>query len=300
MAGKRLFITLILLVMGVTILGGCQRAKELKQTKTKAEEIKVLRVSAIPDEDPDELNRIYQPIVKYLKKQLGIEVKFVPVVDYAATVEGLVAKKLDLVWYGGLTHVQARKKTNGKAYAIVMRQEDAKFHSKFITRTDSGINTLSDLKGKTFAFGSVSSTSGHLMPRYFLLKHGLDPDKDFKKYSYSGAHDATAAWVQAGKVDAGALNEAVWQKLVETGKIDPKKVKVFWTTPAYVDYNWTVRGDLPKDLVEKIKQAFLQLDYDDPEDRKILDLHSTKGYIPASEDKWQEIEEAAKAAGLLE
>jgi phosphonate transport system substrate-binding protein len=300
MSSKRLFVIFILFLLSLILLSGCQRAAEQKKQVKVKERIKVLRVSAIPDEDPDELNRIYQPIVRYLQKQLGIEVKFVPVVDYAATVEGLVAKKLDLVWYGGLTHVQARKRTQGKAYAIVMRQEDAKFHSKFISRTDSGINTLSDLKGKTFAFGSVSSTSGHLMPRYFLLKHGLDPDKDFKKYSYSGAHDATAAWVQAGKVDAGALNEAVWRKLVETGKIDTKKVKVFWTTPAYVDYNWTVRGDLPKNLVEKIKQAFLRLDYNDPEDRKILDLHSTKGYIPASEDKWQEIEEAAKAAGLLE
>jgi phosphonate transport system substrate-binding protein len=259
-----------------------------------------LRVSAIPDENPQELLRIYSPFTEYLSKELGMPVKFVPVIDYAATVEGLAAKKLDLVWYGGFTSVQAVRRTEGKATRVVMREEDAVFKSVFITRPDTGITKLGDLKGKTFSFGSVSSTSGHLMPRYFLLKNGINPDRDFaQKPAFSGAHDATALWVEGGKVDAGALNFLVWEKLVKHGKVDTKKVKVFWTTPPYVDYVWTVRSELDPVLRERIAIAFLKLKYDDPAHRKLLDLHRTKGYIPAKDEDWMGIEDAAKAAGLL-
>ncbi|MGB4781365.1 phosphate/phosphite/phosphonate ABC transporter substrate-binding protein, partial [Candidatus Methylomirabilis sp.] len=178
---------------------------------------KELRVSAIPDENPTELMRIYTPFAEYLSRELGIPVRYYPVVDYAATVEALAAKKLDMVWYGGFTFVQARKRT-GNTIPLVSREEDLRFHSKFITRPETGIKTLADLKGKTFSFGSVSSTSGHLMPRYFLLQNGINPERDFATFSFSGAHDATTLWVESGKVDAGALNEAVWDKLVQTKK----------------------------------------------------------------------------------
>src|SRR5262249_9695333 len=139
----------------------------------------VLKVSAIPDENPSELLRIYAPFAEYLGKVLGMKVQFVPVVAYAATVEGLAARKLDLVWYGGFTSVQAVRRTEGKATRLAMRREDAEFKSVFISRRDGPIKTLGDLKGKTFAFGSVSSTSGHLMPRFFLLKNGINPAPPF-------------------------------------------------------------------------------------------------------------------------
>lgn len=259
----------------------------------------VLRVSAIPDENPTELQRIYTPFADYLSRELGMKVRFIPVVDYAATVEGLAAKKLDLVWYGGFTSVQAVRRTNGNARRLVMRKEDAEFKSVFITRSDSGIKSLADLKGKTFTFGSVSSTSGHLMPRYFLLQHGIVPERDFARFSFSGAHDATALWVESGKVDAGALNFLVWEKLVKEKRVDTAKVVIFWTTPPYVDYVWTVRGNLDRGLQERIASAFLKLDYKNPRDRQLLDLHRTKGYIRALDEEWKGIEEAAIAAGLL-
>ena len=259
---------------------------------------KELRISAIPDENPQEMLRIYTPFADYLTKEIGIPVKFFPVVDYAATVEGLAANKLDMVWYGGLTSVQAIRMAKG-ATRTVMRKEDAEFKSHFITRKDTGIRSLNDLKGKTFSFGSVGSTSGHLMPRYFLLQAGINPEKDFSRFSFSGAHDATAAWVEAARVDAGALNFLVWDKLVETKKVDTNKVVVFWTTPPYVDYVWTVRGGLDKGLVEKISKAFLKLDYKNPEYKKLLGLHRTKGYIPAKDSDWKGTEDAAIAAGLV-
>jgi phosphonate transport system substrate-binding protein len=267
-------------------------------SSVSAQTIKELRVSAIPDENPQEMLRIYTPFAEYLTKEVGIPVKFTPVVDYAATVEGLAANRLELVWYGGLTSVQAARQAKG-ARRIIMRKEDAEFKSHFVTRTDTGIKSLADLKGKTFSFGSVSSTSGHLMPRYFLLKNGINPEKDFSKFSFSGAHDATVAWVESSRVDAGALNFLVWDKLVETKKVDTTKVSVFWTTPAYVDYVWTVRAGVDEATVAKITKAFLKLDYNKPDDKKLLDLHRTKGYIPAKDEQWKSIEEAAVAAGLL-
>lgn len=260
--------------------------------------LKELRVSAIPDENPQELLRIFTPFTNYLSKELGLPVKFFPVVDYAATVEVLAAGRLDLVWYGGFTSVQAARRARG-ARRLVMRREDAKFTSKFITRKGTGIRSLKDLKGKTFSFGSVSSTSGHLMPRYFLLQAGIIPEKHFSKFAFSGAHDATVAWIEAGRVDAGALNFLVWDKLVKNKKVDTSKVSVFWTTPPYVDYVWMVRGGLEKGLVERISKAFLKLDYKNPEHKRLLDLNRTRGYIPAKDSDWDGIEEAAIAAGLL-
>lgn len=273
-------------------------ALSMSWATAQAQPLKEIRISAIPDENPQEMLRIYSPFAEYLTKEIGIPVKFTPVVDYAATVEGLAANRLEMVWYGGLTSVQAAKQAKG-ARRVIMRKEDAEFKSHFITRKETGIKALGDLKGKTFAFGSVSSTSGHLMPRYFLLKGGVNPEKDFSKFSFSGAHDATAAWVESGQVDAGALNFLVWDKLVETKKVDTSKVNIFWTTPAYVDYVWTVRAGVDKATVEKITKAFLKLDYNKPDDKKLLDLHRTKGYIAAKDEDWKGIEEAAVAAGLF-
>jgi phosphonate transport system substrate-binding protein len=259
----------------------------------------VLRISAIPDENPTELMRIYTPFADYLALELGMKVQFTPVVDYAATVESLAAGKLDLVWYGGFTSVQAVRRTGGTARRLVLRQEDAEFKSVFVARPGSGIRGLPDLKGKTFAFGSVSSTSGHLMPRAFLLQAGVEPERDMRQVAYSGAHDATALWVESGKVDAGALNFLVWDKLVQQQKVDRTRVNVFYTTPTYVDYVWTARGDLDKGLHDRIMAAFLKLDYNNPEHRRLLDLHRTRKYVRANDADWKGIEEAAIAAGLI-
>ena len=257
----------------------------------------VLKVSAIPDEAPTELLRKFKPLGAYLEQELGMKVEFVPVADYAAVVEALAADRIDMAWLGGFTFVQARLKT-GNAVPLVQREQDAEFTSKFIT-SDPAVKSLQDLKGKTFAFGSVSSTSGSLMPRYLMLQDGIKPEDFFSRVAYSGAHDATAAWVQAGKADAGVLNASVWQKLVDAGKVDTDKVKVFATTPTYYDYNWTVRGNLDADLQAKIKAAFLALDPAKPEQKAILDLQAASRFIETKPENYEGIEEAARAAGLL-
>lgn len=260
-----------------------------------------LRVSAIPDEAPTELLRKFKPLGAYLEQQLEMKVEFVPVSDYAAVVEAIAADRIDLAWLGGFTFVQARLKTAGSehpAIPLVQRAEDEKFTSKIIS-ADPAVNSLQDLKGKTFAFGSVSSTSGSLMPRFFMLQDGINPETFFNRIAYSGAHDATAAWIQAGKADGGVLNASVWDKLVAAGKIDSGKVKVIATTPPYFDYNWTVRGTLDPVLRDKIQAAFLALDPANPEHQAILDLQAASRFIPTRAENYQGIEQAAEAAGLL-
>jgi phosphonate transport system substrate-binding protein len=258
----------------------------------------VLRVSAIPDEAPTELQRKFKPLGAYLEQKTGMKVEFIPVTDYAASVEGLVSNKLDMVWFGGFTFVQAKMRSNGKVIPLVQREEDERFKSVFIT-SDKSITRLDDLKGKTFTFGSESSTSGHLMPRFYLLAAKINPDTDMKRVAFSGAHDATAAAVAGGKVDAGALNASVWEKLVGERKVDPTTVNVFYTTPGYFDYNWTVRSDMDPALRKKITDAFLSLDKADPKGKEILELQRATRFIPTKAENYEAIEKAARQAGLL-
>ena len=256
------------------------------------------KITAIPDESPTELARKAAPLVKYLEQKIGMKVEFTPVSDYAAAVETLANKQVDMAWFGGFTLVQANVRSGGKAVPLVQREEDTRFKSVFIT-SQADIQTLADLKGKTLSFGSPSSTSGHLMPRNFLLEAKINPDTDIKRLAFSGAHDATIAAVAAGKVDAGALNISVWEKFVADKKVDTSKVRVFYTTPAYFDYNWTVHADMPQALQEKLTRAFLELSSNTPEGKAVLELQRATRFVPTQAANYKGIEAAARSAGLL-
>ena len=258
----------------------------------------VFRVTAIPDESPTELSRKAAPLMKYLEAKLGVKVEFTPVNDYAASVEALINKKVDLAWFGGFTFVQANARSGGKVIPLVQREEDEHFKSVFIT-ADPAIKTLADLKGKDVSFGSQSSTSGHLMPRSYLLAAGVDPDKDFRRVAFSGAHDATIAAVASGKVQAGALNISVWDKFVAEKKVDTTKVRAFYTTPEYFDYNWTIHADMPAALREKLKAALLDLNRNTPEGKEILELQRATRFVPTKPENYKGIETAARNANLL-
>ncbi|MEO5686337.1 MAG: putative selenate ABC transporter substrate-binding protein [Burkholderiaceae bacterium] len=259
----------------------------------------VLRVSAIPDEAPTELQRKFKPLGDYLKAKTGMDVQFTPVTDYAAVVEGLATKKIDLAWLGGFTFVQAKLRSEGQVVPIVQRAEDEKFTSRFIVPLDSPIKTIADLKGHTFAFGAPSSTSGSLMPRYFLQQQGLVPERDFKTVAFSGAHDATVAFVASGRAEAGVLNASVMDKLVEAKNPNAEKVRVLATTPPFFDYNWTVRPGLDPALTKKLTDAFLALDPTKPADKEILDLQRASKFIPTKASNYDGIEAAGKSAGLI-
>ena len=259
----------------------------------------VLKVTTIPEEAATEQIRKFGPLTKYLERTLAMKVEFLPVSDYPAAVEALVNKQVDLVWFGGFTHVQAQLRSGGKIVPIAQREEDTQFRSVFITQTDSGIKTLADLKGKQLSFGSPSSTSGHLMPRSFILQAGLDPEKDFKRVAYSGAHDATIASVVGGRVDAAALDITVWRKFVEDKKVDTAKVNVFFTTPPYFNYNWSVHADMPAALRERIAKALLDLSPATPEGKEILTLNRATKYIPTKAENYRSLEAAGRSAGLI-
>jgi phosphonate transport system substrate-binding protein len=259
----------------------------------------VFRVTTIPEEAATEQVRKFTPLAAYLEKRLGMKVEFTPVSDYPAAVEALVNKKVELVWFGGFTHVQAQLRSGGKIVPIAQREEDTKFQSVFIAKTDSGIKALADLKGKQISFGSQSSTSGHLMPRHFLLQAQINPEKDFRRIAYSGAHDATIASVVSGKVDAAALDITVWRKFVGENRVDTKAVNVFYTTPTFFNYNWSVHADLPADLRERVKKALLDLDPATPEGKEILQLNRATRYIPTTPENYKGLESAGRSAGLI-
>lgn len=259
----------------------------------------VLRITTIPEEAASEQIRKFTPLAKYLEKSLGMKVEFRPVSDYPAAVEALVNKQIDLAWLGGLTFVQADIRSGGKVIPILQREEDTKFRSVFIAQTGSGIKKLTDLKGKTLTFGSPSSTSGHLMPRSYMLEAGLNPEKDLSRVAYSGAHDASIAAVVSGRVDAAAVDMTVWKKFVDTNKVDTSKVNVFYETPTFFNYNWTIHADMAPALRGKIEKAFMDLSPNNPEGKEILDLARATRFIPTKAENYKGMERAARSADLI-
>jgi phosphonate transport system substrate-binding protein len=300
--------TLPILALLALALTACKSSEDKKAAEPGAESAtpseapkKKIRVTGIPDENPTELQRKYAPMVTYLEKTLNAEVEYVPVTDYGAAVQALSAGKMDFAWLGGFTHVQARIMDG--ALPLCMRDIDREFKSVFVAHADSGIKSPADLKGKTFAFGSKSSTSGHLMPRHFLTtEFQIDPAADFDgKPVYSGAHDATAKMVESGKVSAGALNAQVWERLVKEEKVDTKKVSMIWTTPGYVDYVWTARKDVAPELQAAFAKAFLDLDAGNPEHKAVLDLQGAEAkFVPASPEDFDAIEAVGRSTGLIQ
>ena len=258
-----------------------------------------LKISTIPDESINELHKKFLPLVEYLEKETNLKIEFTPVTDYAAVVEALVSKKIDMAWLGGFTYVQADMRSNGNIIPIIQRERDTKFKSVFITNKDSKIKNLKDLKNKTFSFGSPSSTSGHLMPRYFLMQEKIIAENFFSKIAYSGAHDATIFSVLGKKVDAGALNISVWENFNKKDLKIKNKLSVFFTTPEYFDYNWSIRKDISESTRKKIINAFLKLDKNKPSHKEILELQRAEKYITTNKLNYQRIKDAAIKINLL-
>lgn len=265
----------------------------------------VLKVGGIPDQDASRLARRYSGFAEYLSKQLGVKVQYVPSVDYAAVVIAFTQGDLQLAFFGGLTGVQARLQNPG-ARAIAQREHDASFHSKFIVRASLPVHSIDDLKARsrdlTLTFGSESSTSGHLMPRHFLVQAGIDPDRDFQTVpNFSGSHDLTWQLVQSGAFDVGALNEDVWERAVRDGRVDEGKVRVFYTTPDYFDYHWTARPDLDREYGDgftgRLQAALLGLNPADNKD--ILELFSTQRFIETNNENYRDIEKVARRLGIV-
>lgn len=303
---RKLFWSSLLVVL--LPLAACSPKPSANSSTSGASEAKPLVVGAIPDQDPQKLQRQYDKLAAYLEKELGVPVKYKPVTDYAAAVTAFKVGDLELVWFGGLTGVQARLQVPG-ATAIAQRDVDAQFHSLFIANKKSGIlpfkniSGVKQLKGRTFTFGSESSTSGRLMPQYFLQQAGLKLT-DFKgEPGFSGDHDKTIKLVEAGTYDAGAVNESVWQKRVTSKEVDLNKVEVLWQTPAYYDYHWVINPEVKKrygeDFVQKVQNAFINLDPNVPEQKEVLDLLQANKFIPTQNSNYAQIEAIGRDIGKI-
>ncbi|MYM63334.1 putative selenate ABC transporter substrate-binding protein [Pseudomaricurvus sp. HS19] len=259
--------------------------------------------TAIPDQDETQLQERFGKVADYLSKELGVEVRYIPVKSYAAAITAFRNNQVQLAWFGGLSGVQARRLVPGSV-ALAQGYEDQFFKSFFIAHKSAGLQpgeTLPEaLKGKTFTFGSKGSTSGRLMPEFYLREQfGMAPEKLFSRVGFSGDHSRTIAQVQAGAYQVGAVNYAVWESELAAGKIDTDKVQVIWTTPTYPDYQWSIRGDVDKrfgaGFQDKVRAALL--DMKDPE---LLASFPRQSFVPASNDDYDPIEETAKAIDLLD
>ena len=287
-----------------------QEQESQEQPADTATPTQTLTVGAIPDQDPEKLQRLYGTLSEYLSQELGVSVTYQPVTDYAAAVTAFKVGDLDLVWFGGLTGVQARLQVAG-AEAIAQRDIDAEFHTIFITNPASGLTPITDaaeltqLKGKTITFGSESSTSGRLMPQYFLAESGVNLS-DFKSEpGFSGSHDATIKLVEAGTYDVGALNEQIWLDRLAAGEVDESKVQAIWQTPAYYDYHWVVNSSevdekFGEGFTQKIQAALLALDKSDPEQAKVLELFGADKFIETENENYAQIEAVGREIGKIQ
>ena len=242
------------------------------------------KFTAIPDQDTARLQDRFGKIADFLSERLGVEVKYIPVKDYAGSVQSFKNNEVQLAWFGGLSGVKARRAIHGSE-AIAQGTEDLEFISYFIAKTSTGLSFAEEfptgIKGKTFTFGSKGSTSGRLMPEYFVRQHFNQTPRDvFARVGFSGDHSKTLALVQSGSYEVGAMNFKVWKKEVDAGRVDPAKVQVIWRTPTYPDYNWTIRGDVEttygKGYIRKVQQALVDI-----QDRAILDAFPRSSFIPA-------------------
>ena len=298
-------------VIATGLISGLAIAASLTSCSAPEKDAKqaVLQIGAIPDQNPEKLNRLYGALSEELSEKLEVPVRYAPVSNYAAAVSAFRTGSLDLVWFGGLTGVQARLQTPG-ARVLAQRDIDAEFTSVFIANGASGLrpftsaDQLVELKGRRLAFGSESSTSGRLMPQYFMGENGVKPD-DLAGGGpgFSGSHDATIAVVQSGAYEVGALNEQVWRSNVKDGRVDPDKVKVIWRTPPYVDYHWVVRPDLDArfgdGFTDNLQSTLLELSAETENGAAILELFGAERFIPAVDGDYVMIETVGRQLGKI-
>ena len=269
----------------------------------------VLRIGAIPDQNPEKLNRLYGLVADELSQQLGVKVAYVPVTDYTAAVSAFRTGSLDLVWFGGLTGVQASLQKPG-AQMLAQRDIDAQFYTVFIANARSGLKPIQTqkglvaLKGKRFTFGSESSTSGRLMPQYFLAQAGVKlADFAGGAPGFSGSHDATIALVQSGTYDAGAVNEQVWKSSLRSGKANRSKVVQIWRTPSYPDYLWLGQPNLDqrfgKGFSAKLRQSIISWRPTDPEQKQILSLFGAQQFTTVKPGEYKQIEQVGRQIGKI-
>ena len=297
---NRLKLNIVIAVFAALVVG-CGQSGQDSANKSGSENLPTFTFTAIPDQDEQRLRERFDKVAAYLEKNLGVPVKYVPVKSYAAAVTAFANNQVQLAWFGGLSGVQARAKVEGSE-AIAQGAEDKEFRTYFIANTSTGLQASDsfprNIAGKTFTFGSKGSTSGRLMPEYYIRQEfGEAPDSVFERVGFSGDHSRTIQLVQSGAYQVGALNYQVWE--TEKDNIDPEKVKVIWKTPTYPDYQWTIRGDANatwgEGFKDKVTQALLNIKA--PE---LLEAFPRSAFIPASNADYEPIRNTGEEIGILD
>ncbi|MBU2699504.1 phosphonate transport system substrate-binding protein [Sporomusaceae bacterium BoRhaA] len=290
------FLLVLSLLLAVLLVGGC--STNTQNVAQPTQELKVLRVGAIPSEDSEKVREAYKPLVSYLEKKLGLKVELFVATDYAGVVEAMRSGKLDIAYFGPFSYVLAADKANAEAFAVENKKgSGTSYRSIIVADPKTGINSIEDLKGHTFAFVDPASTSGNLIPRSFLKSKGINPEQDFKSVIYAGGHDADELAVKNHKVDAAADADVNYSKMKGAGIISDTDVKVIFTSDPIPNSPWAWRKDLPDDLKEKIKAAFLNMAQDDPTDFAAQGK-GLESYVEAKDATYNVIRDTAKILNL--
>ena len=288
---------LLACTLALVLLAGCGESDT-----TGGDEAATFTFTAIPDQNEQRLRERFGQVADYLSEELGVPVEYVPVKSYAAAVTAFANDQVQLAWFGGLSGVQARQRVEGSR-AIAQGEEDQAFRTYFIANASTGLEQSDDfpddIAGKTFTFGSKGSTSGRLMPEYYVREHfDKSPDEVFERVGYSGDHTRTIQLVQSGAYQVGAVNFKVWDSETERGVIDTEKVQVIWETPTYPDYQWTIRGDVDETwqdgFADRVREALLAMD-----DPKLLEAFPRSAFVPADNDDYSPIRETGEEIGLI-
>lgn len=257
----------------------------------------ILRIGVLPDQDPETLKKRFAPVLDYLSEKLQLTCELIVPESYPDLLALFHERKVDLAYFGGYSYVKAR--LQDRAIPLVMRRIDTRFTSLFIVKASNPAPSLEALENKTIAFGSTLSTSGHLMPRYYLQQKNITPESFFSTVRYSGAHDKTTYWVRDGKVDVGVANATTIRSMLDKGLIKPGEIRILWETPPYADYVWAIRPQFAESLNTRIRDAFLHLSPDNAEHSRILQNLNAIGYIPADPDDFLSLTNIARETDTL-
>lgn len=284
-------VRLILVIAGLSLfLASCQeRQTSLPDT---------LKIGILPDQNTATIIELYQPLIIYLRNELDVDINLVAASNYEELLDMFVNNKIDLANFGALTYLQAKNQIPVKT--VVMRDIDARFTSYFIVGKDLDYKSLTETKGLSLAFGSKLSTSGHMMPRYFLIEQEIQPENFFSSITYSGKHDKTVQLVAENKADVGAVNAQIYDKLLIENNQFAQQTRFIWETPPYIDYMWAIQNHYSNETVAKVRDAFLDLSYNNPQHQIILDNLGCKGFLPVVDEDFREIENLARSTGLLQ
>jgi len=281
----------LVFIISITLFGCADEQVEDEATPA------VLRIGVLPSQAKDRLIARFEPLIRYLESTTGLESQLLIPEDYSDLLEKFEAGHIDLAWFGGLTFVQAEQKSH--IVAIAFRDIDLQFTSCYLAKVADTRMRITEFAGESFSFGPELSTSGHLMPRYFMTEEGLDPEKFFESVRHSAGHDQTALWVSDGTVTLGVANCNIIRSLLDSGELDSDDVRVVETTPPYPDYVWTARASMKESTRQALLDAFLGLDATIPEHREILRAQGANAYLPAGSSDFELVRTAAVQAGVL-